>query len=52
MCALEKDFSGLQTFAPPVGRYDLIWIQWVSGHLTDDDFVEFFKRCKVGFEFY
>ncbi|CAJ0572957.1 unnamed protein product, partial [Mesorhabditis spiculigera] len=44
----EKFVEGLQTFAPPQGRYDLIWIQWVSGHLTDEDFVNFFKRCKEG----
>ncbi|CAI4230857.1 unnamed protein product [Auanema sp. JU1783] len=44
----EKFVEGLQTFAPPQGRYDLIWIQWVSGHLTDTDFVSFFERCKEG----
>ncbi|KAJ4702851.1 alpha N-terminal protein methyltransferase 1-like [Melia azedarach] len=30
------------------GKYDVIWIQWCIGHLTDDDFVSFFKRAKVG----
>lgn len=43
----EKFIEGLQTFAPPEGRYDLIWIQWVSGHLVDEDLVAFFKRCEV-----
>ena len=28
-------------------RYDLIWVQWVSGYLTDEDFIDFFKRCAV-----
>jgi hypothetical protein len=26
---------GLQEYNPPTGRYDVIWVQWVSGHLTD-----------------
>ncbi|KAJ3146096.1 hypothetical protein HDU89_006662 [Geranomyces variabilis] len=40
--------EGLQEFVPEEGRYDLIWAQWVLGHLTDDDFVAFFQRCKRG----
>ena len=43
----RKFVEGLQTFAPEEKLYDLIWIQWVSGHLTDEDFVDFIKRCKV-----
>lgn len=43
----RKFVQGLQDFVPEQAHYDVIWIQWVSGHLTDDDFVEFFKRCKV-----
>ncbi len=27
--------TGLQTFVPEKGKYDLIWIQWVIGYLTD-----------------
>ncbi|KAG8639245.1 hypothetical protein MANES_14G126000v8 [Manihot esculenta] len=38
----------LQEFTPDAGRYDVIWVQWCIGHLTDDDFVSFFKRAKVG----
>lgn len=26
----------------------MIWVQWVVGHLTDDDFVAFFQRCRKG----
>lgn len=37
----------LQEFTPDAGRYDVIWVQWCIGHLTDDDFVSFFKRAKV-----
>lgn len=40
--------SGLQDFTPEVGRYDVIWCQWVLGHLTDSDLVNFFKRCQAG----
>ena len=38
---------GLQDFTPEFKRYDLIWCQWVLTHLTDDDLVEFLKRCKA-----
>ncbi|XP_017948420.1 uncharacterized protein LOC100145493 isoform X2 [Xenopus tropicalis] len=38
----------LQDFAPPVRKYDVIWIQWVSGYLTDRDLLEFLIRCKNG----
>ncbi|CAI5437809.1 unnamed protein product [Caenorhabditis angaria] len=44
----EKFVEGLQNFAPPEKRYDLIWIQWVSGHLTEEDLISFFERCKEG----
>ncbi|KAI9337259.1 alpha-N-methyltransferase NTM1 [Obelidium mucronatum] len=37
---------GLQDFVAVDQRYDLIWSQWVLGHLTDDDLVAFFIRCK------
>lgn len=43
----RKYTSGLQDFVPEENYYDLIWVQWVSGHLTDEDFVKFFERCKV-----
>ncbi|XP_063065984.1 N-terminal Xaa-Pro-Lys N-methyltransferase 1 [Engraulis encrasicolus] len=39
---------GLQDFKPLPGRYDVIWIQWVIGHLTDDHLVEFLRRCQGG----
>ncbi|KAF5729277.1 putative Protein C9orf32 [Tripterygium wilfordii] len=38
----------LQEFTPDAGRYDVIWVQWCIGHLTDNDFVSFFKRAKIG----
>ncbi|KAL5012632.1 hypothetical protein ScPMuIL_011183 [Solemya velum] len=39
---------GLQNFVPKTSHYDIIWCQWVLGHLTDDDLILFFKRCKNG----
>ncbi|KAJ9592648.1 hypothetical protein L9F63_015685, partial [Diploptera punctata] len=40
--------SGLQDFKPEAHRYDVIWCQWVLGHLTDEDFIAFFKSCSNG----
>jgi len=40
--------SGLQNFIPEEGRYDVIWSQWVLGHLSDDDLVQFLRRCQAG----
>jgi len=39
--------AGLQDFQPAPGvQYECIWCQWVTGHLTDEDFVQFHVRCK------
>ncbi|KAL6561894.1 hypothetical protein OROGR_002901 [Orobanche gracilis] len=38
----------LQEFTPEAERYDVIWVQWCIGHLSDDDFVSFFQRAKGG----
>eukprot|EP00128_Syssomonas_multiformis_P015437 Colp12_sorted_trinity150504_noHs@833 len=40
--------TGLQNFTPEPARYNVIWCQWVLGHLTDDDLVAFFQRVKQG----
>nr|CAG4652207.1 EOG090X0EJQ [Triops cancriformis] len=40
--------QGLQKFQPEEGYYDVIWSQWVLGHLVDVDLIKFFERCKVG----
>lgn len=37
--------EGLQTFQPATSTYDVVWCQWVLGHLTDDDLADFLKRC-------
>lgn len=39
---------GLQDFTPIERTYDVIWCQWVLGHLTDDDLCAFLKRCCTG----
>eukprot|EP00521_Asterionellopsis_glacialis_P007800 CAMPEP_0195283680 /NCGR_PEP_ID=MMETSP0707-20130614/2142_1 /TAXON_ID=33640 /ORGANISM="Asterionellopsis glacialis, Strain CCMP134" /LENGTH=277 /DNA_ID=CAMNT_0040342891 /DNA_START=39 /DNA_END=872 /DNA_ORIENTATION=- len=36
---------GLQDWTPKVDTYTIIWIQWVFCYLTDDDCVDFLKRC-------
>ncbi|KAF7241400.1 Alpha N-terminal protein methyltransferase 1B [Varanus komodoensis] len=38
----------LQEFTPAPGKYDVIWIQWVSGNLTDKDLLGFLIRCQNG----
>jgi protein N-terminal methyltransferase len=39
--------EGLQDFNGGDHKYDVIWSQWVLGHLTDDDLVHFFKRISA-----
>ncbi|GAB1314586.1 Alpha N-terminal protein methyltransferase 1 [Madurella fahalii] len=39
---------GLEDWRPAEGdQYDLIWIQWCVGHLTDGELVRFLERCKT-----
>jgi protein N-terminal methyltransferase len=35
---------GLQDFDQSSKKYDIVWSQWVLGHLTDVDLISFFKR--------
>ncbi|KAG0208516.1 hypothetical protein BGX28_000570 [Mortierella sp. GBA30] len=48
----EVRCSGLQNVAFEgtswEGRFDVIWCQWVLGHLTEEDLIAFFNRCKKG----
>ncbi|XP_011506450.1 PREDICTED: N-terminal Xaa-Pro-Lys N-methyltransferase 1-B [Ceratosolen solmsi marchali] len=37
---------GLQDFCPEPGKYDVIWCQWVLGHLNNNDLIKFFQNCK------
>ncbi|KAM0347398.1 hypothetical protein ACHAPU_004919 [Fusarium lateritium] len=42
---------GLEKWQPTEGAvYDLIWIQWCIGHLTDQELLEFLERCKTVLE--
>ena len=39
--------ASLRDFRPPAGAYDLVWLQWVLGHLTDTDVVALLARCRA-----
>jgi len=39
--------AGLQNFKFTENTYDVIWFQWVLGHLTDIHFVKLLERSKV-----
>ena len=39
--------ASLREFAPAAGSYDLVWAQWVLGHLTDTDVVALLARCRA-----
>ncbi|KIL95739.1 methyltransferase [Fusarium avenaceum] len=42
---------GLEKWQPTEGAvYDLIWIQWCIGHLTDQQVLEFLEKCKTVLE--
>ena len=37
--------SSLQSFRPEAGvTYDIVWLQWVTGYLTDDELTSFLRR--------
>ncbi|KAL8294965.1 hypothetical protein RB597_008373 [Gaeumannomyces tritici] len=39
---------GLEGWSPIEGTlYDLIWVQWCVGYLTDEQLVAFMKRCRA-----
>ena len=42
---LEFSPASLREFAPPPNSYNLVWAQWVLGHLTDTDVVGLLARC-------
>ena len=43
----ELTQASLREFAPPPHSYDLVWAQWVLGHLTDTDVVRLLSRCRA-----
>lgn len=40
--------QGLQHFSPDANTYDVVWTQWVLGHLTDTDLEDFFRKMACG----
>jgi protein N-terminal methyltransferase len=44
---IEFEQASLREFAPPPGSYNLVWAQWVLGHLTDTDVVGLLARCRT-----
>ena len=40
--------AGLQNFTFSSHQYNVIWCQWVLGHLTEDHLIQFFRRCSQG----
>jgi len=45
---VERVCCGLEKFDPLPGTFDVIWVQWVTGHLRDEDFVPFVERAVRG----
>lgn len=31
-------------------KYDVVWVQWVSNQIKDEDYVEFLKKCRENLE--
>jgi len=44
-CRVNFLLLPLQEMEARANRYDVIWIQWCIGHLTDDDCVAFLRTC-------
>lgn len=44
---VEFTQASLRAFAPPADAYDLVWAQWILGHLTDRDVVALLERCRA-----
>ena len=44
-CKLNFLLLPLQELEVKSNRYDVVWIQWCIGHLTDEDCIEFLKIC-------
>ncbi len=41
----ELYITGLEEWEPAAQTYDLVWIQWCLGHLTDRQLIEYLRRC-------
>ena len=45
---VEIHTVGLQDYSPQEESLDVVWCQWVLGHLPDAELTEFFRRCGSG----
>ena len=45
---IKLERASLRDFTPEPAAYDLVWAQWVLGHLTDTDVVGLLARSRVG----
>ena len=46
-CTFNINQIGLQHWNPNVDeKYDLIWSQWCLPHLSDEELIEYLKKCK------
>ncbi|GMH83156.1 hypothetical protein TrVE_jg3742 [Triparma verrucosa] len=39
---------GMEEFDFGTAKYDVVWVQWVIGHLTDEDLITFLNRAAAG----
>jgi protein N-terminal methyltransferase len=46
----EENFihTGLESFTPAPNKYNIMFVQWVLGHLPDKLLVKFLRRCAKG----
>ena len=44
---IQLEQASLREFSPPPNSYNLVWAQWVLGHLTDTDVVGLLNRCRA-----
>lgn len=44
--ATTDDSTTPSTTQTPQQKYNLIWLQWCVGHLTDTQLVDFLRRCR------
>ena len=45
--AYREEVTGASDETIDDGLYDLVWLQWCVGHLTDDQLVRYLERCKT-----
>ena len=43
----EYTAASLRDFEPQAGGFDVVWIQWILGHLTDTDVLGLLCRSRA-----